>query len=83
MNADAHGPKRPVLADITFTAEVRAGELRFREVPQTSTEFTGAPAYESASGSDRVNLPQHVKKDVTYRDVQIDYRLAAKVIYPT
>jgi hypothetical protein len=50
-------------------------------VPQTRTEFTGVPAYDSASGSDRANLPERVEKDITYRDVRVDYRLAAKVIY--
>ena len=70
-------------ADIAFTAGVRARRLRFGEVPQTRTEFTGFPACESASGSDRVNLPERVEQDVTYRDVRVDYWLAAKVIYPS
>jgi hypothetical protein len=81
MSAGARRPERPVSADIGFTAEVRARQLRFGEVPQTRTEFTGFPAYESASGSDRVNLPERVETDVTYRDVRVDYWLAAKVIY--
>ena len=68
-------------ADITFTAEVRARQLRFGEAPETRTEFTGFPAYESASGSDRGNLPERVETDVTYRDVRVYYWLAAKVIY--
>jgi hypothetical protein len=83
MSAGARGRERPVSADIIFTAEVRAEQLRFGEVPQTRTEFTGVPACQSASGSDRANLPEHVEKDVTYRDVRVDYWLAAKVIYPS
>ena len=43
-----------------------------REAPETRTEFTGFPAYESASGSDRGNLPERVETDVTYRDVRVD-----------
>ena len=77
----ARRPEQLVPGDITFTAEVRAGQLRFGEVPQTRTEFTGFPAYESASGSARVNLPGRVEQDVTYRDVRVVYWLAAKVIY--
>ena len=75
-------PRRPDNADITVTARVRAKQLRFRELPQSSTEFTGAPEHESASGSDRVNLPERVEKDVCYRDVKVDYWLAAALRYP-
>jgi|GraSoiStandDraft_15_1057317.scaffolds.fasta_scaffold117766_2 hypothetical protein len=83
MSAGARRPKRPESADIAFTAEVRAEELRFCEVPQTRTEFTGVPAYESGSGSERAHLPERVEKDVTYRGVRVHYWLAAKVIYPS
>ena len=83
VTAGARGPRRPESADIAFTAEVRAEQLMFHQVPQTRTEFTGVPAYESASGNERANLPERVEKDVTYRDVQVHYWLAAKVIYPS
>jgi hypothetical protein len=82
VTAGARGPTRPESADIAFTAEIGAEQLTFHEVPQTRTEFTGVPAYESASGNERANLPERVDKDVTYRDVRIHYWLAAKVIYP-
>jgi hypothetical protein len=76
------GPRRSDNADITVTARLRARRLRFGEVPQTSTEFTGTPGHESASGSDRVNLPERVAKDITYRHVRVDYRLAAALRFP-
>jgi hypothetical protein len=75
-------PKLPGDADITVKASVRARQLRFGERPQTSTEFSGTPGHESDSGSDRVNLPEQVEKDVTYRRVRVDYRLAAALVYP-
>ena len=75
-------PKRLGNADITVNASVRARQLRFGELPQTRTEFSGTPGHESASGSDRVNLPQRVEKDVTYRHVQVYYRLASALLYP-
>ncbi len=75
------GPRRPDNADITVTARVRARRLRFIEVPQTSTEFTGTPGHESASGSDRANLPERVERDVAYHDVWVDYWLAAALRY--
>ena len=61
---------------------MRARQLRFGEVPQISTEFTGTPGHESASGSDRANLPERVEEDMTYRHVQVDYWLAAALRYP-
>ena len=74
-------PARPANADIAFTAKIRAKRLRFGEVPRTRTEFTGNPGHESGSGSDRANLPERVKKDVTYRNVRVDYRLASALRY--
>jgi hypothetical protein len=87
--ADEHdrrtaGARRPAWlesADIAFTAEVGAKQLTFHQLPQTWTEFTGVPAYESASGNERANVPEHIEEDVTYRDVRIRYWLAAEVIY--
>jgi hypothetical protein len=72
-------PSRPENADISFTAEVGARELRFHDAPETRVEFSGSPGHEPASGSDRRNLPQRVRPAVTYRDVQVDYRVAAKL----
>ncbi|MDR0358187.1 MAG: hypothetical protein LBJ87_01795 [bacterium] len=72
-------PGQPENADISFTAQVKARELRFRDAPETRVEFSGSPGHESGSGSDRRNLPQPVRPGVTYRDVQVDYRLAAKL----
>jgi hypothetical protein len=82
LTAGARGPAWLDSADIAVTAEVAAQQLTFHQVPQTRTEFTGVPAYESASGNERANLPEHVEEDVTYRDVRIHCWLAAKVIYP-
>ena len=72
-------PERPRQPDIEFTASVKADELRFDEVPDTDVRFFGEPDHESASGSDRENLPEKVEPGVTYRDVKVDYRLATRV----
>ena len=58
---------------------MKADELRFDEVPDTDVRFFGEPEHESASGSDRENLPEKVEPGVTYRDVKVDYRLATRV----
>ena len=60
-------------------ASVQADKLRFDERPETEVRFFGEPGHESASGSDRTNLPERVEPDVTYRDVRVDYRLASRL----
>ncbi|RKS76523.1 hypothetical protein BZB76_1879 [Actinomadura pelletieri DSM 43383] len=66
-------------ADILFTARVKADEIRFDVASGTSVEFTGDTDDESTSGSDRTNLPDNVKEGTVYRDVQIDYAIAARL----
>lgn len=61
---------------------MEADELRFDEPPETEVRFFGEPGHESASGSDRTNLPENVEPGVTYRDVRIHYRLASRLTGP-
>jgi hypothetical protein len=75
-------PSRPHSADIEFTASLEADELRFDESPETDVRFFGQPGHESASGSDRTNLPEKVEPGVTYRNVRVDYRLANRLTGP-
>ncbi|MCP9949890.1 MULTISPECIES: hypothetical protein [Actinomadura] len=64
-------------ADILFTAKVKADELRFETAPENSVEFTEEA--DAASGSRRTNLPDRVEENVTYRNVEVDYAIAAKL----
>lgn len=66
--------------DIDFTAEMKARELRFDEVPETKVRFWGHPAYDSVSGTERKNLPEEVQRGVTYRDVSVRLRIASELI---
>lgn len=75
-------PSRPHSADIELVASVEADELRFDEPPETEVRFFGEPGHESASGSDRTNLPEKVEPSVTYRNVRVDYRLASRLAEP-
>jgi hypothetical protein len=75
-------PSRPRSADIELVASVKADKLRFDEPPETEVRFFGEPGHESASGSDRTNLPEKVEPGVTYRDVHVDYRLASRLAGP-
>lgn len=67
-------------ADIVFTATVRADELRFRQTPETEVTFTGEPGERSTSCSTRRNLPDRVTGGATYRNIEVDYVLAAKLV---
>ena len=69
-------PDRPKNPDIEFTADVKAKELRFEEVPETEVRFSGSPGRESASGTDRENLPDEVEPGVTYRNPKVRLRIA-------
>ena len=55
---------------------MKARELRFEEVPETEVRFPGHPERESASGTDRENLPEEVEPRVTYRNAGVRLRIA-------
>jgi hypothetical protein len=76
-------PGRPQPADIEFAASLEADELRFDQPPETGVRFFGTPGHESASGSDRTNLPEKVEPGARYRDVLVHYRLASRLLAPT
>ena len=69
--------------DIEIGAAVRAKKLRFRRVPETKVEFTGESERDQVSVSERENLPDEVEPGVTYRDVRVRWRAAAKLREPT
>lgn len=66
--------------DIDFTANVKARELRFDEVPETKVRFRGHPGLDSVSGTERRNLPEEVRQGVTYRDVIVRVRIAGELV---
>ena len=65
--------------DVEMGARVKAKRLRFKRVPETKVEFDGEPDHDSESGSERHNLPDEVEPGVTYRDVEVWWRAAAKI----
>ena len=74
MSPASEGPHEDA-PDIEFVATVKAGHLRFREVPSTEIRFSGTPSYESSTVNRRRNLPDRVSADVDYYDVRVDYGL--------
>lgn len=62
--------------DIEIGAFVKAKRLRFNKKPETEVRVHGD---EGGSGSERENLPETVEPGVTYRDVRVRWRAAAKL----
>lgn len=75
--------------DIEIAARVKAKKLRFRSKPETHVDFHGEarePGHgsevETASGSDRHNLPEEVEPGVTYENVQVRWSATARIQDP-
>jgi len=83
-------PDRIEEPDVEIGARARARGLRFRSRPQTHVELHGEVTergrrredVETASGSERENLPAEVEPGVTYRDVDIRWRATARLRDP-
>jgi hypothetical protein len=61
--------------DIEIGAVVKAKRMRFHKKPETEVRVEG----DGGSGSERENLPETVEPGVTYRDVTVRWRAAARV----
>jgi hypothetical protein len=64
--------------DIEIGAVVKARKLRFKTVPKTEVRAGGRHA-EGGSNTERENLPEQVEPGVTYRDVTVRWRAAARL----
>jgi hypothetical protein len=68
--------------DVEMRASVRAKELRFGCKPEVRIgAWANAPA-SAEHESVRENLPDEVEPGVTYRDVEVRWRLAARLEDP-
>ena len=65
---------------IDFTADVKARELRFDEVPKAEVRFWGDARRISVSGTERKNLPEEVQRGVEYRNVNVRLLVATELI---
>ena len=66
--------------DISFTANVKARELRFDEAPETKVRFWGDPESDSVSATERKNLPEEVRQGTVYRDISVRLRIASGLV---
>jgi hypothetical protein len=68
--------------DVEMAATVRADELRFECEPKVSVRaYSDSPA-EAERVSEREHLPDRVEAGVTYRDVAVAWRVAARLRDP-
>jgi hypothetical protein len=68
--------------DVEMAARARADEVRFACKPEVRVRaYADAPAT-AESVSERENLPDEVKPGVTYRNVSVRWRLAARLDDP-
>jgi hypothetical protein len=65
--------------DVEIGASASARELTFNELPQTRVESFAEPSGQSGSASSRRNLPDQVQTDVTYQNIEADFKSAAKL----
>lgn len=71
-------PERPEDADVEITASARAKEMTVRKAPNVRSRPVAEPDGETATGSDRENLPPQIRTGETYQHIRIDYRMAAR-----
>jgi hypothetical protein len=68
--------------DVEIAARARADEVRFACKPEVRVRaYADAPAT-AESISERENLPDQVQPGVTYRNVSVRWRLAARLDDP-
>jgi hypothetical protein len=65
--------------DVEITALVRADELRFECTPHVDVRVHAESPADAEQVSDRENLPDEVEPGVTYRDVAVTWRVAARL----
>ena len=76
---DSERGERP---DVEIGARVKAKRLRFKSKPKTDVRPHADPDGGTSSNSERKNLPEEVEPGVTYRDVEVRWRAAAKIAPP-
>ena len=68
--------------DVEIAASVRADEVRFECKPEVRVgAYANAPATAELV-SERENLPDELEPGVTYRDISVRWRLAARLDDP-
>jgi hypothetical protein len=64
--------------DILILVNIKAKELKFDIVPNTTVEFPGTRHRSTIWVTQRQNLPEKVEPGVTYRDIGIQLRISSR-----
>ena len=65
--------------DVEIAATIRADELRFECVPETTVRVYADPPGPTEQTSERENLPDQVEPGVAYREISVGWRAAARL----
>lgn len=68
--------------DLDFFTSMKAKELKFGRVPEKEVRYYGEPAHETEVEVERDNIPQEPEKGVTYRDVEVRWSVAQRIVHP-
>lgn len=70
--------------DLDFFASVKAKEVTFGKVPEKRRlTYYGEPDHETDAEVERENIPEEPEEGVTYRDVEVDWSVAQRIVHPT
>ena len=69
--------------DLDFFTSVKAKELRFGRVPEKKVHYYGEPDHETEVEVERDNIPEQPKEGVTYRDVEVRWSVAQRIVHPS
>jgi hypothetical protein len=65
--------------DVQLNARVRAGELRFARQPRASLDIASCDRTDTLRVVRRDNLPRPVQPGVSYRDVEVEIEIRARL----
>jgi hypothetical protein len=69
--------------DLDFFTSIRAKELTFGRVPEKKIRYYGEPAHETEVEVNRDNIPEEPEEGVTYRDIEVRWSVAQRIVHPT
>ena len=69
--------------DLEFFTSVKAKEVKFGKVPERrKVTYYGEPGHETEVHVERENIPEEPEEGVTYRDVEVDWKVAQWIVHP-
>ena len=70
--------------DLDFFTSVKAKEVKFGRVPEKrKVTYYGEPGHDTDAKVERENIPEEPEEGVAYRDVEVDWSVAQRIVHPT